>query len=66
MIWLDDLRRQLPDDVVDELLAAAKTEEEIVYPSDLGREGQERDHVLPRLAPRGSGAINGNESSRTF
>src|SRR5690348_11105533 len=28
----DDLRRQLPDDVVDELLAGAKTEEEIFGP----------------------------------
>jgi transposase-like protein len=26
----DDIRRQLPDDVVDELLAGARTEEEIV------------------------------------
>jgi putative transposase len=31
----DDIRRQLPDDVVDELLAGAKTEEEIVGPSGL-------------------------------
>jgi putative transposase len=31
----DDLRRQLPDDVVDELLAGAKTEEEIVGPGGL-------------------------------
>jgi putative transposase len=31
----DDLRRKLPDDVVDELLAGAKTEEEIVGPGGL-------------------------------
>jgi putative transposase len=31
----DDLRRQLPDDVVDELLAGARTEEEIVGPGGL-------------------------------
>jgi putative transposase len=31
----DDLRRQLPDEVVDELLAGAKTEEEIVGPGGL-------------------------------
>src|SRR5579884_456608 len=31
----DDVRRQLPDDVVDELLAGAKTEEEIVGPGGL-------------------------------
>ena len=31
----DDLRRRLPDDVVDELLAGAKTEEEIVGPGGL-------------------------------
>jgi putative transposase len=31
----DDLRRQLPDDVVDELLAGAKTEDEIVGPGGL-------------------------------
>jgi putative transposase len=31
----DELRRQLPDDVVDELLAGAKTEEEIVGPGGL-------------------------------
>jgi putative transposase len=31
----DDLRRQLPDDVVDELLAGASTEEEIVGPGGL-------------------------------
>src|SRR5215472_3911166 len=31
----DDLRRQLPDDLVDELLAGAKTEEEIVGPGGL-------------------------------
>ncbi len=31
----DDIRRQLPDDVVDELLAGAKTEEEIVGPGGL-------------------------------
>jgi putative transposase len=31
----DDLRRQLPDDVVDELLAGAQTEEEIVGPGGL-------------------------------
>ncbi len=31
----DDLRRQLPDDLVDELLAGAKAEEEIVGPGGL-------------------------------
>jgi putative transposase len=31
----DDLRRQLPDEVVDELLAGARTEEEIVGPGGL-------------------------------
>jgi putative transposase len=31
----DDLRRQLPDEVIDELLAGAKTEEEIVGPGGL-------------------------------
>src|SRR5947209_1681921 len=31
----DDIRRKLPDDVVDELLAGAKTEEEIVGPGGL-------------------------------
>jgi hypothetical protein len=31
----DDLRRRLPDDVVDELLAGAKAEEEIVGPGGL-------------------------------
>ena len=31
----DDLRRQLPDDVVDELLAGARTEDEIVGPGGL-------------------------------
>src|SRR5579859_1833231 len=31
----DDLRRQLPDDVVDELQAGARTEEEIVGPGGL-------------------------------
>ncbi len=31
----DDLRRKLPDDVVDELLAGARTEEEIVGPGGL-------------------------------
>ena len=31
----DDLRRQLPDDVVDELLAGARSEEEIVGPGGL-------------------------------
>ena len=31
----NDIRRQLPDDVVDELLAGAKTEEEIVGPGGL-------------------------------
>src|SRR4051794_17635843 len=31
----DDLRRRLPDDVVDELLAGARTEEEIVGPGGL-------------------------------
>src|SRR5213082_823597 len=31
----DDIRRQLPDDVVDELLAGARTEEEIVGPGEL-------------------------------
>jgi putative transposase len=31
----DDIRRRLPDDVVDELLAGAKTEEEIVGPGGL-------------------------------
>src|SRR5213082_1178185 len=31
----DDLRRQLPDELVDELLAGAKTEEEIVGPGGL-------------------------------
>jgi putative transposase len=31
----DDLRRQLPDDVIDELLAGARTEEEIVGPGGL-------------------------------
>jgi hypothetical protein len=31
----DDIRRQLPDDVVDELLGGAKTEEEIVGPGGL-------------------------------
>ena len=31
----DDIRRQLPDDVVDELLAGARTEEEIVGPGGL-------------------------------
>jgi hypothetical protein len=31
----DDLRRQLPHEVVDELLAGARTEEEIVSPGGL-------------------------------
>src|ERR1700733_2888755 len=31
----DDIRRKLPDDVVDELLAGSKTEEEIVGPGGL-------------------------------
>jgi putative transposase len=31
----DDLRRQLPDDVLDELLSGARTEEEIVGPGGL-------------------------------
>ena len=31
----DDIRRKLPDDVVDELLAGARTEEEIVGPGGL-------------------------------
>jgi hypothetical protein len=31
----EDIRRKLPDDVVDELLAGAKTEEEIVGPGGL-------------------------------
>ncbi len=31
----DDLRGKLPDDVVDELLAGARTEEEIVGPGGL-------------------------------
>jgi hypothetical protein len=31
----DDIRRKLPDDVVDELLAGAQTEEEIVGPGGL-------------------------------
>ncbi len=31
----DDIRRQLPDEVVDELLAGARSEEEIVGPGGL-------------------------------
>jgi hypothetical protein len=31
----DEIRRQLPDDVVDQLLAGARTEEEIVGPGGL-------------------------------
>ena len=31
----DDIRRKLPDEVVDELLAGARTEEEIVGPGGL-------------------------------
>jgi hypothetical protein len=31
----DDIRRQLPDEVADELLAGARTEEEIVGPGGL-------------------------------
>jgi len=38
----DDLRRQLPDDVVDELLAGARTEEEIVGPGGLLAAGASR------------------------
>ena len=38
----DDLRRKLPDDVVDELLAGARTEEEIAGPGG----------VLSRLTKR--------------
>ena len=46
----DDLRRQLPDEVVDELLAGARTEEEIVglIPPDDGWRAQTRQpDVLP-------------------
>src|SRR5579859_2660609 len=42
----DDLRRQLPDEVVDELLAGAKTEEEIVGPGGL------LSHLTKRLVER--------------
>ena len=77
----DDLRRQLPDDVVDELLVGAKTEEEIVGPggllSQLTKRLVERaleveltDHLgyeLHREPPGGAGNTrNGRSEPKTL
>src|ERR1700687_6225146 len=72
----DDIRRKLPDDVVDELLAGARTEEEIVGPGGLlaqltkrlverAMEVELTDHVgyEPHQEPRG-GAANQRNGTR--
>src|SRR2546421_45133 len=48
----DDLRRQLPDEVVDELLAGARTEEEIVGPGGLSA-GNPAQRLSLRFTPAG-------------
>src|SRR5947209_17131054 len=50
----DDIRRQLPDEVVDELLAGAKTEEEIFGPGG----------VFGQLTKRLGGAGAGGRADR--
>ena len=72
----DDLRRQLPDDVVDELLAGARTEEEIVGPGGLlsqltkrAMEVELSDHLgyePHREPPGGSGNTRNGSMPKTL
>ena len=76
----DEIRRRLPDDVVDELLAGAKTEEEIVGPGGLLTQLTKRlveraleveltDHVGDephREPPGGTGNTRNGSTQRGF